>query len=122
MAIPVRWRLCHSLIWCNAAGSETCAVLHRDVSNSPFFISGRRLGRTSVQEELERHLVPLLRADRAKFLCAGVPRPGRKPLAPNPEPWHHSHRMACCSWHVLSPLHAAYCTQTPAQSIHMAGC
>ena len=41
------------------------------MSNSPFFIGSRRLGRTSVQEELERHLVPLLRADRAKFLCAG---------------------------------------------------
>ncbi|KAK9830622.1 hypothetical protein WJX81_006632 [Elliptochloris bilobata] len=45
--------------------------LQRDVSNSPFFIGGQRLGRTSVQEELERHLVPLLRADRAKFMCAG---------------------------------------------------
>ncbi len=45
----------------------------RDVSNSPFFIKGARLGRTSVQEELERHLVPLLRCDRAKFMCAGAP-------------------------------------------------
>ena len=52
-------------------------MLRRDVSNSPFFIGGRRLGRTSVQEELERHLVPLLRADRAKFLCAGALRPSR---------------------------------------------
>ena len=51
---------------------QRCALLRRDVSNSPFFIGSRRLGRTSVQEELERHLVPLLRADRAKFLCAGL--------------------------------------------------
>ena len=47
----------------------------RDVSNSPFFIDGKRLGRTSVQEELERYLVPLLRCDRAKFMCAGAAPP-----------------------------------------------
>ena len=43
----------------------------RDVSQSPFFIDGERKGRTSVQEEIERHILPLLRADGAKFVTAG---------------------------------------------------
>jgi len=43
----------------------------RDVSQSPFFIDGARRGRTSVQEEVERVLLPLLDADAAKFVTAG---------------------------------------------------
>jgi tRNA pseudouridine synthase 10 len=43
----------------------------RDVSQSPFFLEGARRGRTSVQEEIQRHLLPVMRADGAKFVTAG---------------------------------------------------
>ena len=43
----------------------------RDVSQSPFFVGGARLGRTSVQEVLEGWLLPALRADALKFVTAG---------------------------------------------------
>lgn len=43
----------------------------RDVSQSPWIIDGVRKGRTSVQEEIERVLLPALRCDSAKFITAG---------------------------------------------------
>ena len=43
----------------------------RDVSQSPFFIDGERRGRTSVQEEIERALLPAMRADSLRFITAG---------------------------------------------------
>lgn len=43
----------------------------RDVSQSPFFVEGARRGRTSVQEEVERVVLPLFDADAAKFVTAG---------------------------------------------------
>jgi tRNA pseudouridine synthase 10 len=43
----------------------------RDVSQSPFFVGGARLGRTSVQEVIESFLLPALRADGCKFVTAG---------------------------------------------------
>ena len=43
----------------------------RDISQSPFFVGGHRLGRTSVQEAVEAWLLPALRADSLKFVTAG---------------------------------------------------
>ncbi|CAL8470277.1 g9819 [Coccomyxa elongata] len=45
--------------------------LQRDISHSPFIIDGVRLGRTSIQEELERVVLPHLRCDSSKFISAG---------------------------------------------------
>lgn len=46
-------------------------LLCRDVSQTPWTIEGAKRGRTSVQEEIERLVLPLLRCDSAKFITAG---------------------------------------------------
>ncbi|KAK9785015.1 hypothetical protein WJX73_010741 [Symbiochloris irregularis] len=43
----------------------------RNVSNSPFFVEGKRKGVTSVEEELARFLHPLLGCSSSKFVSAG---------------------------------------------------
>ena len=43
----------------------------RDISQSPWEIDGVRRGATSVQEEIERLVLPALRCDAAKFVTAG---------------------------------------------------
>ena len=46
-----------------------------DISHTPFFVVGQRLGRTSVQEVLEALLQPDLRFSHAKFMSAGAHGP-----------------------------------------------
>lgn len=53
-------------------GSELEPVSLRDISHSPFVIDGVRLGRTSIQEEIERVVLPHLRCDGSKFISAGT--------------------------------------------------
>lgn len=49
-----------------------CAVLPcRDISHTPFFVEGQRLGKTSIQEILEELLQPDLRFRSAKLISAG---------------------------------------------------
>ena len=48
-----------------------CRAACRDVSHTPFFVEGKRLGRTSVQEILEELLQPDLRFRSAKLISAG---------------------------------------------------
>ena len=53
------------------AGFFTVLLRCRDVSQSPWTIDGRKKGRTSVQEEIEKFLLPGLRCDGCKFITAG---------------------------------------------------
>ena len=47
-------------------------VTCRDISHTPFFVDGRRLGKTSVQEVLQDLLLPDLRANSVKLISAGA--------------------------------------------------
>lgn len=44
----------------------------RDVSQSPFILDGVRKGRTSVQEEIEKVVLPHMRCNSSKFITAGA--------------------------------------------------
>ena len=46
-------------------------LLCRDISHTPFFAEGQRLGKTSIQEVLEELLQPDLRFRSAKLISAG---------------------------------------------------
>ena len=47
----------------------------RDISHTPFFVDGKRLGSTSVQEVLEELLKPDLRFSHVKLMSAGTHGP-----------------------------------------------
>ena len=60
-----------------SASSLRGDCVSRDDSQSPWPIDGVRKGRTSVQEEIEKVLLPALRCDAAKFVTAGCLFSGR---------------------------------------------
>ena len=62
------------LLLCQVACTNA-ACRSRDISHTPFFVVGQRLGRTSVQEVLEALLQPDLRFSHAKFMSAGAHGP-----------------------------------------------
>ena len=62
------------LLRCRLA-CTSAACRRRDISHTPFFVDGQRLGSTSVQEVLEGLLQPDLRFSHAKLMSAGVHGP-----------------------------------------------
>lgn len=63
---------------CLAAGcqaqEELAEILfaYRDISHTPFFVDGKRLGKTSIQEVLQDLLLPDLRMNSVKLISAGA--------------------------------------------------
>ena len=64
---------------CLAAGCQAHEELFekilfvcRDISHTPFFVDGKRLGKTSIQEVLQDLLLPDLRMNSVKLISAGA--------------------------------------------------
>ena len=80
LCLPVRERRSHALLcgWLPLRCQIACtsaACRRRDISHTPFFVDGKRLGSTSVQEVLEALLQPELRFSHAKLMSAGAHAP-----------------------------------------------
>ena len=82
------------LLRCRVA-STSAACRRRDISHTPFFVDGQRLGSTSVQEVLEALLQPDLRFSHAKFMSAGAhgPLKGHASVAVTLLPFKHIRKM-----------------------------